>query len=247
MVQQGLWHLRIHYGDYDPVKVIEFIKSKALLVLCVKEIDANRPHLHNVITEFKQTKSTFIQQMLKEFPNLNGNGSYSCSKKDHYDALVRYCLKGESKETKPDVLYHNDLDIDFYHNEYWKENSLLKAKSKDGNMGLQKDTSLVLKTKSKTWTEKVFDEMKELYSADIMAIQTFQLIHNPTDFEVKSERQSRITLYHYMKKRLGPKKQSDYILRDLFTGFISGFIQEHSESAEKYNLREYNRIFSCSI
>lgn len=247
MVQQGLWHLRIHYGDYDLKSLVDFITGKAVVVLCVKEIDANRPHIHTVITEWKQTKSTFIQQLLKEYPLLNGNGSYSCSKKDDIDAQLRYCLKGENKETMPDVLYNQNVDVSKYHMDYWEENSLLKAKSKTEYQPNGSENVKLLKIKSKTWTEKVFDEMKELYLPHIRAIQVFQRTYKPSEHEIKTERDSRIILYNYMKKRLGCKKQSDYILRDLFTGFISGFIQEDLESSEKYNLREYNRIFPCSI
>lgn len=244
MPQIGLWHFRVHYGTSSVNDIVDFIKARAEVVIIVKEIDANRPHIHSVITEFKQTKSTFVQQFLVEFPQLAGNGSYSCVIKKDLEAQIRYCCKGQSKETNPDVL-HSLVDWKEYHSKFWEENSLLKAKSNEVNTGCQNDPSSLSKGKSKTptWTEKVFQEMKVLYPEHIIAIQTFQLLYNPTEFERKTERDSRFILYNYMKKRLGPKKQNEFIIRDLFNGFISGFIQESGEASDKFNLKEFNKIY----
>lgn len=239
-----LWQLRVHYEPYTPEEIIKCVTSKAMVMLSVLENDANRPHIHCVITQFNQTKSTFVQQFLKEFPKLNGNGSYSCVKKDDYDAQLRYCCKGVSKETKPVILVcHKDVDWQDCHNRYWQQFDKLKA---EGNMGShQKDTPV--KQKSKTWTEKVYDEMKLQNQQDIICIQTFRLLYKPTETEIKEERQCRFNLYHYMKKRLGPKKQSEYILRDMFNGFISGFIQEHKEASEIFNLKEFNNLYPVNL
>lgn len=241
------YHLRIHYEDICLSELVDFIKSRSMVVLIVRETDANRPHIHCVILDFKQTKSTFFQQLKKQYPMLKGNKSYSCEKKNQFPQMVQYCLKGKAVDVPPDVVYYDAEYVDPVggHLLYWEVNSLLKAKSKEGNMGSQKDTSLVLKAKSKTWTEKVYDEIKELYPADVMAIQQYQKEFIHSDYETKEERKSRITLYCYFKKRLGPKKQSDYILRDMFTGIISGLIQEADPViANKYNEIEYNRIFA---
>lgn len=244
MPQTGLWHFRVHYEPYNPVDVVDFIKDKSDMIIAVRET-ASRPHIHSVISEFKQTKSTFVQQFLKQFPDLNGNGSYSCSKKDDLEAQIRYCSKGESKETMPEVLFCRDeVDYKDYHNKYWEENSLLKAKSNNEYESgtVPASESKKQKAKSKTWTEKVYDEIKELYPEHVRAIQEYQKEFIHSDTETKMERESRIVLYCYFKKRLGPKKQSDYLLRDMFTGIISGLIQE-SQYSDKYNTIEYNRIF----
>jgi len=243
MPQTGLWHFRVHYEPRTPNEIIDFIKDRADVIIAVRET-ASRPHIHSVISEFKQTKSTFIQQFLKEFPELKGNGHYTCSIKDDKEAQIRYCSKGESKETMPEILYcREDINWKDYHDDYWKENSLLKAKSK-AEYQPNGSENVKQKAKSKTWTEKVFDEIKELYPEHVTAIQMYpkEFIH--TEMETKKERESRIVIYNYMKKRLGSKKQSDYILRDIFTGLMSGLIQEGPvESSEKYNTNEYNRIF----
>lgn len=246
MPEIGLWHFRVHYEPRKAEEIISFIKDRAEMVLAVRETDANRPHIHSVISEFKQTKSTFVQQFLKEFPELKGNGQYSCSKKDDLEAQLRYCCKGDSEDALPDVLY-GSIDYLKYHNHFWEENLLLKAKSKT-EYQLKGSENVKPKAKSKTWTEKVFDEIKQLYPEHVRAIQEYpkEFIH--TDDETKRERESRIVIYCYFKKRLGCKKQSHYLLRDMFTGLMSGLINEGSqEASDKYNINEYNMIFDVKI
>lgn len=244
----GLWQLRIHYGEYNLGHLVDFIKARCDLMICVRETDSARAHIHCVITGFAQTLTTFRQQLLKEFPKIKGNQSYSLNVKDDYDAQLRYCCKGENKDTMPDVLYVDvsKVDIRFYHEKYWEHNLLLKAKSeKDGNMGLQKDTSLVVKAKSKTWTEKVYGEIKELYTNEILIIQTFQMLFKPTEEERRLDLDSRKVIFRYVMKRFGSavKKISPRIVQEIFDGLINAIVQENAEAGEKYSDKLYNLIY----
>jgi len=248
MPQTGLWHFRVHYEPRTPQEVVDFIKSKADMIIAVRET-ASRPHIHSVIVSFKQTKSTFIQQFLKEFPELKGNGQYSCSIKDDIDAQIRYCSKGESKETMPEILYcQESIDWKDYHEKYWEENSLLKAKSKNEyEVGpAPASESKKQKAKSKTWTEKVFDEIKNQFSIEIVTIQTFQLLYKPTELEIKTETDSRMVIFRYMMRCFGKaaRKVSQRIVQEIFDGFINGIIQDHAEAGDKYSDRLFKSIYT---
>ncbi|MEO5351305.1 MAG: hypothetical protein H7836_16935, partial [Magnetococcus sp. YQC-3] len=111
-------------------ELVTFIKANSQVVIIVRETDANRPHLHCVLTGFNQTKSTFFQKFTKLFPMLKGNRSFSCEKKDDYEAQIRYCCKG-LQNCLPEVLFVDcEINIQTYHEAYWAENLLLKAKGK---------------------------------------------------------------------------------------------------------------------
>ncbi|MEO5351307.1 MAG: hypothetical protein H7836_16945, partial [Magnetococcus sp. YQC-3] len=137
------------------------------------------------------------------------------------------------------------INIQTYHEAYWAENLLLKAKGKkDEYQSNESENSLKPKAKSKTWTEKVFEEMLELFPTQVTEIQTYHTTFVHTDAERASYRQSRIQLYCYMKQRLGCKKQSLFILRDMYSGFISGIVQLNDTASIKFNTQEYDSLFA---
>lgn len=241
--QVGLWHFRVHYEPYKPQEIIDFLVERAEVMIAVRET-ASRPHLHAVLTKFNQTKSTFCQQFLNKFPALNGNGSYSCAKKDDMQAQIRYCSKGESKETMPEVL-HSQVDVEDYHKRYWEENDLLKEATNERNKGLQKDTSSVPKAKSKTWTEKVYGEINEIYKSEIDVIKNYWLLDRPMVEEVKAYTIARVTLFRYMMRCFGKaaKKVNNRIVQDIFDGFINGLIQQDEKAGEKYSDQLYKQIY----
>lgn len=117
-----------------------------------------------------------------------------------------------------------NIDANFYHLEYWKENSLLKAKSNEVNTVLQKDPSLVLKTKSKTWTDRTFDEIQEKCKDEIRIIRGYRILYNPTEAEKRKDDIAQAAIFELMIRCLGrgAKKMNNNILFDMFTGFING-------------------------
>lgn len=234
--QVGLWHFRVHYEPYKPEDVVTFVKERANMIIAVRET-ASRPHIHMVIVKFKQTKSTFVQQFLNKFPEYNGNGSYSCSKKDDLEAQTRYCLKGESKETKPEILYHKEgLDCDKYHQDYWSENERLVAEAKAKYQPKGSENDLAKKPKTKSWTEKVYDEMVVQYPSEVMTIQTYQLLYKPSEVERSSYNEARFILFRHVKRAFGKaiKKISPRIIQEIFDGMINAILgDEYSEKADR--------------
>jgi len=225
MPEIDLFHLRITYKEENLNLIIKFIVDNADSLVIVHEVSVNKvPHIHCVLNGFKQTKSTFIQKFTKLFPSLAGNQSYMCVKKKDREAQLRYCCKGY-ENISPDVRYKDkNIDVDFYHLEFWKENLLLKAKSKEVNMGLQKDSSLVLKTKSKTWTEKTFEEIQDKCKDEIRIIRGYKLLYNASESEKRKEEIAQAAIFELMLRCLGrgAKKMNNNILFDMFNGFING-------------------------
>lgn len=241
MPEIGLFHFRAHYGDYNPVDIVNFVKERAEAVIIVKEIDANRPHIHSVITEFKQTVSTFRQQLLKKFPLL-ADRNHSIQKKDDIEAQKRYCCKGEDKNTMPEVLY-SIIDVEHYHNMYWEVNAELAGK---GNMGSQKDTLPLLKAKSKTktWSEKVFDEIIELFEPECRTIRhKYTYDWNLTDTEKTNEANARLVIFKYFMKRLGYRKLNRKNVEDMFDGMINGILQMEKVSGEKFSEEYFKNMY----
>lgn len=243
MPEKGLFHFRAHYGNYNPVDICNFVKEKAEVVIMVKELDANRPHIHSVITEFKQTKSTFRQQLLRQFPLL-ADRNHSIQKKDDMSVQVRYCCKGENDKTMPDVLF-STIDVKEFHEAYWEVNRELVRKTEEGNMGSQKDTSLVSKTKSKTWTEKVFDEIINIYEPECRHIKYKYEIgkSSMTEYEIIQEVKSRLTIFQYFIKRLGYRRMNRRIVNDMFDGIVNGIIQTSEKAGENYSHELFKEIY----
>lgn len=239
-----LFHLRIHLDKIDFKDILEFIKEKCKIVLLVKEL-GERPHLHSIVS-FNQTKSTFCQQMLKKFPVIKGNGSYSCVSVKKKDELVHYLLKGNDKDTLPDVIVNSaNLDVKQYHTEYWEVNQKIVS----GNKGLQKDTEIVVKKKSPSWSEKVFTEFCVDNSEHYIAIQTFHMIYKPTDFEKEAYNKSCLVLYKHMLRCLGKsrKKLSDFIKRDIYNGFINAIVSENDTAFDVYCEKDFKKVILNNI
>lgn len=241
MPEVGLWHLRLHFGAYEPDALISFIKDKADVAIAVLEKDATRSHIHCVITEFKQTKSTFCQQLLKKFPALAGNQGYSCQKKDDFEAQLRYCCKGESRTDEPFILVCREgIDWRSYHDAYWRENDALR--NQGGNMGLQKGTPWE-KVKAKNWTERVCDEIEKKYISQIQIIRDYQLLVSPTSQDVNEYVDAQRILFRHFNKCLGVsrKKVSFKIREENFDGIINWIIQTGSEECSDAHS---DRVFS---
>jgi len=238
MPEIGLFHFRITYGDSDLEALIKFIYDNANVVIIVHEVSLGGvPHIHCILDGFTQTKSTFFQQFKKLF-KLNGNEHFMCKKKNDRDAQLRYVCKGTCEEIPdgwPDVRYFSKLEnalprykgedfYKYYHRWYWTENVLLKAKSNEVNMGLQKDSSLVLKTKSKSWTDKTFDEIQLKCQDEIRIIRGYRALYNPTDSERNKMEIAESAIFLLMMRCLGKaaKKFSNHTLFEMFNGFLNG-------------------------
>lgn len=243
MPEKGLFHFRAHYGSYNPIDICNFVRQRAEVVIMVKEIDANRPHIHSVITEFKQTRSTFRQQLLRQFPLL-ADRNHSIQTKDDMSAQVRYCCKGENENTMPDVLF-TSIDVSEFHKAYWQVNRELVSRTQEGNMGSQKDTSLVSKAKSKTWSEKVFDEIIKIYEPECNHIKYKYEIgkSSMTEYELAQEAKSRLVIFQYFIKRLGYRKMNRRIINDMFDGIINGIIQTSVKAGENYSQELFRDIY----
>lgn len=248
-----LWHLRIHLGEYKSEEIYNFLVTCCDVILCVFESHNNRPHIHTLFKETLVTKSTVIQKLVKQFPSIKGNGNYSCSKTDKLkkkgvgddEKAKCYLCKGEGSETLPVIIGDTKIDYKQYHADYWLANSVLKAKS-EVNMGCQNDPSLFVKAKSKTksWSEKVYGEMLEIYEVEVNTIILYYDDVKPSDELIRLYDESRRILFRYMMKCLGKnvKKINENIIRDLWQGFLNAILQGHESAGEKYSDKLFNSL-----
>lgn len=243
----GLWHFRVHFGEYDYVDIVKFMTDNADVACSVLEKDdCNRPHIHTVITGFKQTQSTFRQKFKKLFPKIDGNEGYALHKKDDIDAQLRYCMKGPSIDKQPFILVcRKDVNSVELHEAYWKEFMRLRTQNKGVNMGCQNDPSLNTKAKSKTWTERTYEEIMLKCVNDVNVIITYWTIINPCDRDTNEYTLARMSVFRYMMRCLGKsaKKISSKICKEIFDGFINGIVQTNVTAGDNYSDDLFREIY----
>lgn len=246
-MSKDYYHLRIHYEDSMLKDIVSWIKDNSSLVLIIRELYASRNHVHCVLQMKNVGLSRFRQNLLSAFPALKGNGSYSLKVvRKTIEEMLQYLCKGENSETPPDIVDYGTLDIDAimsYHIEYWKVNAnLMKI---EVNTGCQNDPSIPpkKKTKTKTWSEKTFDELM-LMEHEIDMIRLYELLTKPTDYEKAEYEKAKRALFGHVMKCLGKavKKLNDNIIKDLWNGFYNAIIHTDEESSSKYVDKLYARL-----
>lgn len=252
-----LWHLRIHlHESVSSTDIYTFIAKRCEVIICVFEQHDNRPHLHILFKETDVTKSTIIQNLVKQYPWIKGNGSYSCSKTDKLkkkkvgddekgddEKAKCYVCKGANKEEMPIVVGKCLIDYKDYHFKYWQVNAELTEKV---NMDCQNGSSLVTKAKSKTktWSERTYDEIRKKYEVECNTIITYYQDVKPSDVLVTQYDLSRRIIFRYMMKCLGQnvKKINENIIRDLWSGFMNSIIQSDEISGQNYSDKLFNAL-----
>lgn len=237
---EELYHFRLHYEPYNLSEILEYIKSKADVLICVHET-ATRNHIHTVLI-FKQTKSTFFQQFLKKYSEYKGNKSYSCEKVKKKDDMIAYCCKGLSSDILPEVLIKSDdICVVDYHTQYWKVNAIVMEK-KEVNMGCQNGSSLVSKAKSKSWSERVFEQIQDELSSECDVIISYNNGFKLTDSEQQLLIEAKRKVFRMVVRCLGKsvKKINENIIRDLYSGFINSILQKDETAGNAYADKLFN-------
>lgn len=161
-------HFRTHRLDLWE-SIGKFLLQNGTNILSIKEIDAERPHIHTVLL-FEKTKSTFWQRLKKKFPELAGNKDFSISEvKDtpqDLQNILQYICKGEQEKTEenpyglPDVVLNHPqdhYDIMKLCNDYWIKNADLKSKN-------EKDpVEKTLKEKKVSFTDECIRSLRKEY------------------------------------------------------------------------------------
>lgn len=233
------WHLRVHVTGHDEAfEIYQYLSKLVDVILCVFEQHDNRPHIHMIFDERKLSKSRVFQKFKEQFPHIKGNQMFACQdvtkvkKKKGLDEpeggdiekAKAYLCKGVSVDETPVVVGETKVDVDFYHTQYWKRFMELRASSnREVNMGCQNDSSLVVKAKSKNWSERVYDEIIVKYQNECICINKFQLSnHDKEKYDL-----ARRKIFRYMMKCLGKsvKKISGRIIEELWKGFMNAIVQ----------------------
>lgn len=238
---EGYYHLRIHTKELgDLTKFCNFLTQRNVVALIVKEYGKEKKeHLH-IYVKPNKTKSTMIQQIVKEYPGIKGNGSYSCRAViETPENFVKYCCKGENADTLPNVLVNSGYDVDELHKQFWLTNKTLKQSS-GVNMGCQNDPPK--KVKALSWTEKVYQQIQNDYENEVYVIQQHQ--RDPKSVDILDYNNARRTIFRHMMKCFGKsvKKINATIIQDHYNGFINSIAQADEVAGEKYSDRLFDSL-----
>lgn len=222
------YHFRVHTDELDVDEMVEFLKEQTDIQFIVKEYGkGNREHIHSCFA-FKTAKQTFIDRLKKRFPVIKGNKYYGCEKlKKGYDRNAQYCYKGTASDW-PDILYtiHTSEQWKSYYNAYWKEFAELH-KPKEVNMGCQNDSSLVVKvkSKSKTFMQRISEEFKEEHYKIIWSIWVFKgyKTSDPDIVTINSLEWCQDYVGNFLHRKLGSsvKNIDDMIFQRMYRGLYS--------------------------
>lgn len=255
-----MYHLRIHLGEYSYESIYSWLSQVCDLCIMVIETHDNRPHLHILFNETNVTKSTIIQQMLKKFPKLKGNGSYACNlttamkkKKVGDDEKAKaYVCKGscrsyvdsETGETVgyPRVIGIAKIDVGYYHSKYWEVNEQVTAST---HQVVANSDGICKKTKPLSWLEKVSKEIKQKYEVECREICMYYKLCKPTDYEMESYKSAHATLFCYYYKCYGKgvKKLNDAIIRDNWSGIIDSILADDEDAHQAKAMKVYKTLF----
>jgi len=208
-----LWHLRIHlFEGIDSTELYTFVSKRCEVIVCVFEQHDNRPHLHILFKETKITQSTVIQNLKKEYSMIKGNGAYSCQKTDKMkkkkvgndEKAKAYVCKGEYHgydiSSNPIVIGTPTIDVKHYHDKFWEVNEATKDEYQPNGSENSKDCFLKPKAKTKTWMDKVKDEIFDKYSVECNTMRTYVRDTKPSDELFKTYKLSYRTVFcHYYK------------------------------------------------
>lgn len=239
---------RIHTEFIDNLdEFVMFLRKHNDVYLIVREVGKEkRQHLH-IALKFKKTLSTFRQQILKMCPRAKGvgNGAYSIRQVTELEPVLRYFCKGENGN-KPDIVFAvENLDIEMLHNLFWSINKEMKSKT-EGNMGCQNGTSVEKKVKTKSWLEKLYDDIIKEFSVECNTIVTYQYYEKAADSERRLYDESRRIIFRHFVKCLGKavKKFGTRTLQEMFDGIINAIIQNADDVAGgMYADRIYSQIY----
>lgn len=155
-------HFRAHIDEIEVDKLLSFLHANSDVIIVCREF-GKREHIHSTII-LKQSKTTFREKLLKEFPILKGNKGYSCKEVKKPESNLRYICKGRPNDY-PDILYsvYTDDEIKGFYNAYWlehKQYEKVAVTTTEGNMACQNETPVVkVKKPSKTFMQKLHDSV----------------------------------------------------------------------------------------
>lgn len=200
-------HLAIRFAHKDEAE-LEAYKTflidyavPMLLVLEEADEEVKRTHTHAIIQTTIKI-GTFRKQLKNKFPESIGNTDYSLKQAAKPEAMLRYVAKGKVS-TPPIVIYSNyssDI-VTRAHQDYWVQNEELR-----------KNNSPQKSPKSQTWSEKVFEEIKQFPKPEGGWSNKTEHVHK---------------VFQHVMKCMGRtgKKLNVSIIRDIVNGFMNGLIE----------------------
>lgn len=156
------WFLRV--DDISGFNIQELISQKDWgVVYVVRESPESNPHYH-ILLKYKtiRTKSTINKYLKEQFPVLQGNGVFSNKTVEDVPPVLRYMSKGTHHgytKQNPSVIHNTNVDVEYQHNEYWRQFKGLGGKTKsaestsDRYIRLVKEMVIARTYKTPTFTD----------------------------------------------------------------------------------------------
>lgn len=216
-------HFRVHTDELELDELLTFLTEQAHIEFVVKEYGkSNREHIHACI-KLRCPKNTFTDRLKRKFPVIKGNGYYAIQKlKKDYDTNARYCYKGRANDY-PDILktVHTEEEWKKYYKAYWEQ-------YKQEHPVVQTTELLVkAKSKTKTWTQKLLDEVLDEHEPLVSAIWYYKgYKQDPNKVPEITYEGAQDWLADFLLKRLGKaaKNIDKFIYERLYKGLWYGIL-----------------------
>lgn len=170
-----------------PSELFDWLKTHGLMYVVREFGEKCGEHYHLLIhanantirTKFKRAWNR--EEYDGQLPG-KGNAKWSIKKCDDEAGYKRYMSKGASKDEQPDVVYSVGIDSAMYHEDYWKINAELSAKS-------------TRKRKAATIMDEIWGDLREdigfstdgtLIAAKILRWYLSKGLRVPNEFSMKT-------------------------------------------------------------
>ena len=167
-------HLRIHGLEDELPVYAEWVRKNTTTCLIVKET-GERGHIHCLI-ETKKKLEQFRKNMKLQFPNLEGNKSYSMKDVRSDKGIQDYLCKGECLGEMPFVYEKSpswtDEKIKQHHESYWArhiQETLANTLAKTGNDSIIPAKQGKLKIRTPTAVERIAQKVRNHYGEEEIA------------------------------------------------------------------------------
>jgi len=230
MTSHKIFHIRCMHDIENP-RYIQFAKERTVTHILVSEApddEEKRPHIHCHFTALNKNDQSVRREFLKWFPEIKGNGDYSCKERNAYG--FNYVCKGTDRDWdtgKPTVLSttFSEDEIKEFHRLYWNHHDRIVVPLTDSPEPEVKKK----REKRPTWTQEIISELKTAYPSKKWNL----------DLET-----DKISLCDKILDRMGEggKALDEIIFRRIFYAVYNG-LKHHMTDDSKTEFRQ--KFYRC--
>ena len=161
-------HLRVHAPEDELLVIAEWVRSRAMTCLIVRE-EGTRTHFHAIFGT-RKSEAQWRKDFKARFPHLLGNKHYSLRKIRTNDGMEDYLCKGEKPGVLPVVLEASkswaQSHIQRHHESYWdrhQEEQVSTERAKAGSDSVISDHKGKTLVRTPTQIEKTALALEKQY------------------------------------------------------------------------------------